>query len=601
MADAYDGRCRSYNELGRYQQAADNCKAAIKAKATHAYAYNNLATALDALDDTEGAITAYSKSIAIKPEFVYSYLGRANIFIKLGDKERARKDLDKALTIDPVNTAAREAIASLQIDTPGLNDARLFLEDVQAFVSEQNPAPPSIAQIATAAAALQIAITKFDERETAEPKFRLNELLNSILGFQEFLRNRKDERDRLYAQRLIGNGLQAGKNLFFIDNYVKKNLLDAKTAPLFRLREQINVALMNRNNDDLDKANAAFKAFVQSSQLSQEYENVVASYIKPAALPFQPAPNLTLTDKTEIAIGGLKTDLVLIFNATASAPSIVKTLEGKFIFLTGNPSMCVAQAHIDEDRLWFIERKIFRDGASGVRDELQPCDLSHVRTTTDIIAFQRSELLKQDTVYITALLDLLQTDAFRRYDVVSEAAYNEILQSWEFLSRTIAFEVEHNQRKGFGVLVVTDKALPICAVSSDPIMKLGLESLLQRERATISRRLRFDLAIKNLPVEATFVALTKEQCGYVASDAKSLSKLLFALRRDGKTAEFAALWFSDDEVSRVGSIVLGKADEEKRAAEERNKMNEAARKHKKHRSRSFRTHFGSSMGRERSA
>jgi Putative peptidoglycan binding domain/Tetratricopeptide repeat len=86
LADAYDGRCRSYNDLGRYQQAADDCNAAIKLNSNHPYAFNNLAAALDGLGDPERSISAYSRAIALKPSFIYSYLGRAHIFIKIGDK-----------------------------------------------------------------------------------------------------------------------------------------------------------------------------------------------------------------------------------------------------------------------------------------------------------------------------------------------------------------------------------------------------------------------------------------------------------------------------------------------------------------------------------
>ena len=362
LADAYDGRCRSYNDLGRYQQAADDCKAAIRANGNHAYAYNNLAAALERLGDTEGAITAYSKSIALKSNFIYSYLGRAYIFIKLGDKERAKRDLDKILSIDPDNNSAREAVTSLQIDTPNLKRARLFLEDVQAFVAEQSPVPPSISQIATAAAALQIAITKFDEKETMEARLRLDELLNSMTGFQEFLKSCQGERDRLDGQRLTASIAQADKHLFFIDNYIKKHLLDAKNAPLLRLREQINAALTNRNNDELDKISDAMVAFIQSNQLSQEYQIIIDCYPKQAGLLPEATLNVPLTEKTQIALGGLKTDMVLLYNTTPSAPSIFKNIEGKFIFQTGKASVCFAQTHMDEDRRWFLDRKILREG-----------------------------------------------------------------------------------------------------------------------------------------------------------------------------------------------------------------------------------------------
>jgi hypothetical protein len=72
--------------------------------------------------------------------------------------------------IDPGNQAAKDGIALLRIETPKLNEARIFLDDVQKFVAEQNPAPPSIAKIATAAAKLQIAVIQFDEATANESR-----------------------------------------------------------------------------------------------------------------------------------------------------------------------------------------------------------------------------------------------------------------------------------------------------------------------------------------------------------------------------------------------------------------------------------------------
>jgi hypothetical protein len=199
-------------------------------------------------------------------------------------------------------------------------------------------------------------------------------------------------------------------------------------------------------------------------------------------------------------------------------------------------------------------------------------------TTVDIIAFQRGELKRKGKNYVASLLDLLQNDSLRELDVVNEGGYNQILQDRKTLSATIASEVEAKQRTGFGVLVVTNKAIPVCLVASDLVEQFGLEELVQRERATISRHLRLDLSFLDLPVDTTFVALTKEQCGYVAGDAESLRKLMVPLRREGKRFEFAPLWFSDDRVREVGTAVLKKVEAEKQAKEDRNRMDEAARK-----------------------
>ena len=575
LADAYDGRCRSYNDLGRYQLAAEDCKAAIRANGNHSYAYNNLAAALDRLGDTEGAITAYSKSIALKSNFIYSYLGRAYIFIRLGDKVRAKSDLDKVLSIDPDNNNARDAITSLQIDTPNLKSARFFLEDAQAFVAEQNPAPPSISQIATAAAALQIAITKFDEKEATEAKLRLDGLLNSMTGFREFLRVRQGERDRIDGRRLAASIIQANKHLFFVDNYIKKHLLDVKSGPLLRLREQINAALIGKNNDDLDRAIDVIRAFIQNNQLSKEYQIILDSYPTRAGFETTDAFNALLTEETQLVLRGSETDMVFLYNATASAPSIFKNIDGKFIFQTGKASVCFAQPHIDADRRWFLDRNISRQGGISEVHDSVPCDLSRIRTAIDIIAFQRDELLKQDTNYVTTLLNLIQADAVREYAVVSEIAYAENLKNMLAWSDRIASEVENDLAKGFGVLIVNDNASSVCLVAPDKTALAGLKHLLQGEGSTISRRPGFENHILDRPsVESAFEALTKEQCGYVAGNAGTLRKLLLALRRDGRKPTFAALWFSDEAVRAAANSLEAQRQE----TEERDKMNAASRK-----------------------
>jgi tetratricopeptide (TPR) repeat protein len=95
LADAYDGRCRSYNDLGQYQRAREDCNAAISRNPRHGYAQNNLAVALLRLGNIQQAIAAYSKSIELKPTFIDSYIGRGNTYAQTGDKASAKLDFEK--------------------------------------------------------------------------------------------------------------------------------------------------------------------------------------------------------------------------------------------------------------------------------------------------------------------------------------------------------------------------------------------------------------------------------------------------------------------------------------------------------------------------
>src|ERR1700722_7874825 len=112
------------------------------------------------------------------------------------------------------------------------------------------------------------------------------------------------------------------------------------------------------------------------------------------------------------------------------------------------------------------------------------------------------------------------------------------------MSLQIAAEVEGGKRKGFGVLAVTDAAIPVCAVTSNPVAQLGLKELLLRDKELVSRRLRFEWNIVGMTVGNALVALSRQQCGYAAGDAATLRKLMLALRRDGKQYEFAPVWYS---------------------------------------------------------
>ena len=57
LEDAYDGRCWAYNDLGQFQRATDDCRAAITRNPRHAYAYNNLGWALAGLGDQRALST----------------------------------------------------------------------------------------------------------------------------------------------------------------------------------------------------------------------------------------------------------------------------------------------------------------------------------------------------------------------------------------------------------------------------------------------------------------------------------------------------------------------------------------------------------------
>jgi tetratricopeptide (TPR) repeat protein len=128
LADAFDGRCWAYNDLQQYDRGVADCKASIALNSKYSYAYNNLGVSYFGFGDLSNALIAVAKAIELKPNFIYSRLNRAKIFIAFGKKDLGRKDLEFALTIDPENLEVKEAISALgpPPETPTLKEARLF-------------------------------------------------------------------------------------------------------------------------------------------------------------------------------------------------------------------------------------------------------------------------------------------------------------------------------------------------------------------------------------------------------------------------------------------------------------------------------------------
>jgi tetratricopeptide (TPR) repeat protein len=143
----------------------------------------------------------------------------------------------------------------------------VLLEDAQKFIAGQTTVP-SIAAVATEAANLQIALTKFDEIGAGQSMKRLSELLKPINGFEEFIKDRQAERQREYARQLAEARNKSAQNIFYIDSYVKSNLGDSKTTSLIRLRERIENSLKKPSIEEIDKANSALQAYLRENDLS---------------------------------------------------------------------------------------------------------------------------------------------------------------------------------------------------------------------------------------------------------------------------------------------------------------------------------------------
>jgi tetratricopeptide (TPR) repeat protein len=561
LVDALDGRCWASNVLKQYERALADCKEAIVLNSRYFHAHDNLGEALLGLGNIPNSIAAFTKAIELKPDFIYSRFGRAQAYVASANKELARKDYEYVLTIDPNNSTAKEGIRALAIETQILRDARTFLSDAQKFIEGQT-AVDRLAEIARAAASLRGALDDFDEREAIEWQKKLSDLLEPINGFRNFLRERQAHRDQDEALRGDIASAEAKKNIYFVDDYIRRNLVGKRTDALLKMREQLDAAVRSQSLDQLNTTNGTFQTYIKDSGLHEEYETVTRN------APIR-TPPITPTEKNRFAIIGPEEDVILIYNVSPSAPSVAKDIRGKFIFLTGTASLCFAQSMPDEHHVWFVERLLHDQGAVDVNREMQPCDLPRDAASIDIIAFTRGELRKQRREYILEVVNLLENDIFSEYRIVTETEYATDLQERRALSLEIAQQVERNERRGYGVLSMTDAPTPACIVTPSHAVAEGLKKLLSDQRVKISLKLLPNWQFVDMKVEDAFIALMKQQCGYVAGEESALRSLMSALRRERKLYEFAPLWFETGQVDAVSAELIRKEQQQQALAKAR--------------------------------
>jgi tetratricopeptide (TPR) repeat protein len=221
LADAYDGRCRSYNDQQMFDRAVQDCKTAIARNSKNKYAYNHLGAGLTGQGDIKGALAAYSTSIDLDPNWIYSRLARGRIYTDMGEKDKAKKNFDKVISVDQFNQQANDALGTLQVDSPTLRDARLFLDDAKLFVSALNQAPDSISQIANAAVDLEVASKAFNDAAASRAKSRLADLLVPQPEFQDFMNGRQEDRNRTNKEILVTAINKSTIQHACADNYVK--------------------------------------------------------------------------------------------------------------------------------------------------------------------------------------------------------------------------------------------------------------------------------------------------------------------------------------------------------------------------------------------
>ncbi len=117
----------TYDELGRYLEAIEACKQAIRTNPEDAEAHNNLGNAYDELGRYQEAIEAYKQAIKIKPDFAEAHNSLGYDYGKLGRYQEAIEAFKQAIRINPEDAKAHNNLGVIY------GELGRCLEAIEAF------------------------------------------------------------------------------------------------------------------------------------------------------------------------------------------------------------------------------------------------------------------------------------------------------------------------------------------------------------------------------------------------------------------------------------------------------------------------------------
>jgi len=449
-----------------------------------------------------------------------------------------------------------------KIEAARLKEAHIFLDDAKKFINQQKSVS-SISEIAEEAAILQLALNQFDEHRAVESMRKLNDLLRPIPSFTEFVQQQKTERNREEARQLSEGRIQAKENESFIDGYLRSHLGDPKTEPLLSQRAQIESALKLNSIEEITEANDAVASYATNNGLIEAYAESKKRFEHPEPSPPHTEGTLRdrLTPKSMFLVEGPADEIMLLYNASPTAPKVWKNVRGDVVFQDDTASICFAQPDAELAITRYVDHYLGDRGAKKIISVSPPCDLSSVGKTIDVIAFQRGELLKSREDYVLALAKMAEGETFRRYEAVKD--YASVFQKRQALSLQFEAEVDNNSRKGFGVIAANTTAIACVIPPSQPDRSDGLKELLKRNADAIAPALTAEWQFVDTPTnDLAFLGLQRQQCGYLLGDDNALRAIMLALRRQNLKYSFAPVWWNEKELDQATFDAHDAAQEE---------------------------------------
>ena len=259
-----------------------------------------------------------------------------------------------------------------------------------------------------------------------------------------------------------------------------------------------------------------------------------------------------VTAKSRFLMEGDRGDLIILYNDSGKAPSVVRNLRGELVFEDGRAAACLYHAPLSDV---FLNRQI-RDRSTTLGAKLDlplPACGANDLAKHDLIFAERERLLREPVDRVISLVDAVNGNLFARLDIVEAGALAAAKQAEAVKANEIEARVRGRTGEGFGTLVVSNASSVVCRVT--PNDAEAHAAILARLNDRIGDELPGMPLVAPTSADGAFIAVKRGECGAVYADSADLAVLDGALNRDGLNHRYLPLWIESAEVAQTRDTI----------------------------------------------
>ncbi|MGJ4859507.1 peptidoglycan-binding protein [Labrys sp. La1] len=452
--------------------------------------------------------------------------------------------------------------------------AVIVLSDAQTFL-RLNPQLPNLIDIADKASALNAQLQTTSTDALATSTGQLNSLLLAVNGYGDFLATREKERtDAIEKQReQIHTELTAGQQA--LKKWMAGHLTSPSLPAVVAEVKDLDAVSASTDLDTLLEAQKGLRALIANQGLSKDLTQLAAETASTAPTTRAvSAPRIEETELNRVILKGALEDVVVLYNAGPTAPSLLRTLSGDFSFTTNEASVCVLGVEVNPSLERALRHAVSPLGGKTLHVKAG-CAVEDI-DRSDLFLLQRKKFIEANADYIVIYLDALEKKKLRPFEPFKFADLKAAIDQDSARVAQIANDVEAGTRPGFAGLILSNSSFGVCIVADGDLRvhQPAIDEIVQSIPISAPRQ-------RTTAVDEAYAALRRDQCRVLYGSDQTLKKIGEALSRDGISFSYAPVWFDQPRLAAEQTKLdaekqsqLKTAEAARLAAEEAKKLSE---------------------------